>query len=125
MHELEEMGIETSKSSACWTRFHNDADFVFQPMSKENFGELVEQWDSLYSSADYTIIPTFTLQDILSHFESYTLRRNNNRVYLDIKNREYLVAHTVVGESELDCAFKMLKWRTENKFDYNQELQMW
>lgn len=120
--ELLALGVDMSKASMCWSRFKNDPDFSIQAMSKDMFEEQIRNWDTIYTPYDYTIIPTLTLQDILTILPNEI---QNHKLESDLKGYIHYVfrspyrvhnLNAIECSTLLEAAFNMLKWCKENKY---------
>lgn len=124
MKHLQELGLDTSKSSMCWRR-----------IGKYATGESANLPWRLYLNngnykeydVEYETIPTFTLQDILdllpykikSYFllilkDKYAFREGNcySIFYRNVRERKSLIK--ICRDSLLDTAYEMLCWCFEN-----------
>lgn len=109
MKELVSLGVDTSNASMCWLG-HSDCNSVYPYNS--TFKDIFENHKETIPTV---LTPTFTLQDILDMFGSYTLYKRNNIWWIELIDENYLISKTIKGESELECAFEMLKWIHINK----------
>lgn len=131
MQELKELGINTSKASMCWSKFKYDSNFIIQAMSKNMFEEEIRNLDLIYTPYDYTIIPTFTLQDILEilprEIKPFEDCKSWKKVWLRLLpyagNRWCVlyenpdeVLYRSDSENPLESAFNMLKWCKQNNY---------
>lgn len=106
MLELIDMGIDVSKASMCWRRSLNyvtDEWCIDGLIINNNFSHSLEY------------IPTFTLQDILNHFDTYSIKNFSNDITLEVCYKGNWV-QGINGDNLLDIAFQMLKWCKENKY---------
>lgn len=120
MKELEELGINISNASMCWSKWNNAKEYNLFAESKacrESFiQDLIEHNCVDEENAQryaHNTIPAFTLQDILEvlprvwEIGAYNANRNTITVFLDDETGQ---CHQEVSDSLLDAAFNMLKW---------------
>lgn len=114
MQELINMGVDISKASCTWCKV--------RAITSDRKGYSWMILPETLNKFDEDHIPTFTLQDILDMYgsyylyNSYTLYKRNNVWWIELIDENYLISKTIKGESELECAFEMLKWIHVNSY---------
>lgn len=122
MQELIDMGIDVSKASMCWIINNSklsDWEYALEP------NEDIEFWTGIGLS----VIPVFTLQDILEMLPDsilgstkqiktveFKLSTRGNKVYYmqDNFNQQWLKCTN--ENTLLEAAFNMLKWCKQNNY---------
>lgn len=117
MQELIALGIDASKASMCWfptmaidTR--TGKSYVENHYLSINHINSIHYWNTRVGKET---IPTFTLQDILTFFNSYQTLKLSDGVSLEIRFNGRWV-HGELGDNLLSIAFNMLKWCKQNNY---------
>lgn len=119
MKELESIGVDTSDASCMWTsivdRDYNPVNWLPCYRGEDNvpLEVLKEKFPLTYKEGN--IYYCYTLSDILKKLKRYTLYKRDE-YWIEFIDDDNLIANTLKGESELECAYKMLKWCKENKY---------
>lgn len=117
MRELIKMGVDTSKASMCWN--YNDENSYW--------ALVVNYTHSPYIEGE--IVPTFTLQDILTILKKQTYTKDGAIVIMEAYGSNWLCGFNFqtaydgdytteeqFGNSPLEAAFNMLKWCKQNNY---------
>lgn len=123
MQHLKELGVDTSKASACWFRVLGVGDLRVSTIWSLSFNKYITKPEGI----DTQIVPTFTLQDILDllpksieyygqlqiHFCEMTEGMYANQVvYSTIEGNQIVF----FDKDVIDSAYEMLCWCMENGF---------
>lgn len=115
MQRLKELGVDTSKASMYWMRSLHRSSFN-DNSEGEWFLSLQKEY-IVYSFTSYEVVPTFTLQDIISMLPDsidnnmLTIRKNANVVSVSYEN---LYTRSILSISQEDSliksSYEMLVW---------------
>ena len=129
MQRLKELGVDTSKANIYWARRSHGSSFN-DNSEGEWFLSLQKEY-IVYSFTSYGVVPTFTLQDIISMLPDsidnnmLTIRKNANVVSVSYEN---LYTRSILSISQEDSliksSYEMLVWclsygiiKTNNKIE--------
>ena len=119
MQHLQELGLDTSNASMCWTKMSNGRGLAFND-------EWISRGESLFEP-----VPAYTLQDVLdalTRWEIYygfcpriTIDLSERLIRYHFKDKQYVKTVMKSFDSNgtgclIDAAYEMLCWAIEKKF---------
>ena len=115
MHQLKELGVDTSKASMCYISKYTSCDF-------DDGDEIVVVCNDFNKRLYNEFGPAFTLQDIIELLP-YTFNNNYLRIYRSISIYYFIYENMNLeddvlekGRNPLEAAYNMLIWVIENGY---------
>lgn len=112
MQELQKLGIDTSKASMFWHPAFYRINGILDYDGYEDIPRI--KLENNYDLAHD--IPTFTLYDMLQYIHKYTLTKVTDGMFNLHSYINGCIEHKVQGKTEIETAFKMLKWYKLNQY---------